>query len=220
MGACKKDETCTSTRCPWRRASRLKWFFDFYKDVTSSYVPELLPGSAPALRNHQDVFDIIRLFRAHPSTKRSELTEQYFSKRDKPPPPADQHRAFNLAVQIMSTVKCSADNQPSGLLELGTQPIQWHSDNSLVDFMAKVFPQNDTGNLHVRDDSGKIRDLKSILTAKRLKKAASLRFQGTDDLRNHLKMDIKDGVVEVFHCTSVLKEHLSVHADAQGVMTE
>jgi hypothetical protein len=108
----------------------------------------------------------------------------------------------------MSMVKCSADNQPSGLLELGTQPIQWHSDSSLAEFMVKVFPQADTGNLYLRDDSGKIRDIKSTITARRLKKVASLRFQGTDDLRNHLKMDVKDGVVEVFHYTSVLKEHL------------
>ncbi|RSM06547.1 hypothetical protein CEP52_005670 [Fusarium oligoseptatum] len=183
------------------------------------YVPELLPGSAPALRNHQDVFDIIRLFKARPNTKRSQLTQEYFSKRDKPPPPADQHRAFNLAVRIMSMVKCSADNQPSGLLELGTQPIQWHSNNSLVDFMAKVFPQADTGNLHVRDDSGRIRDIKSTITARRLKKVARLRFQGTDDLRNHLKMDVKEGVVEIFHCTSVLKEHLLAHPDLQESMS-
>lgn len=216
--ACKKTETCTTPSCLWRRSSRLKWFFGFYKDVTSFYVPELLPGSAPALRSHQDVFDIIRLLRAHPNTKRSQLTQEYFSQRDQPPPPADQHRAFNLAVRIMSMVKCSADNQPSGILELGTQPIRWHSDRSLADFMAKAFPQGDKGNLHVRDDSGKIRDLRSTVTARRLKKVACLRFEGTDDLRNHLKMDVKEGVVEVFHCTSVLKEHLTAHPDVQGVI--
>ncbi|KAI8674390.1 hypothetical protein NCS55_00763000 [Fusarium keratoplasticum] len=207
--ACQNGETCTTARCPWRRSARLKWFFDFYGDVTSFYVPELLPGSTPGLRSHEDVFDIIRLLKAQPNTKRSELTQEYFSKRDKPPPPTDQHRAFNLAVRIMSTVKCSADNQPSGLLELGTQPIQWHSDKSLVEFMAKAFPQGDTGNLHVRDGSGKIRDIKSTVTARRLEKDAGLRFRGTDDLRNHLKMDVKKGVVEVFHYTSVLKEHLT-----------
>ncbi|KAJ4193158.1 hypothetical protein NW767_010447 [Fusarium falciforme] len=183
--ACQKLETCTIASCPWRRSSRLKWFFDFYKDATSFYVPELLPGSAPGLRNHQDVFDIIRLFRACPNTKRSQLTQEYFSERDKPPPPTNQHRAFNQAVRIMLMVKCSVDNQPSGLLELGTHPIQWHSDNSLAEFMAKVFLKADTGNLHVQDESGRIRDLKSTITARRLKKIACLRFQGTNDLRNH-----------------------------------
>ncbi|KAL6694079.1 hypothetical protein J3F84DRAFT_378519 [Trichoderma pleuroticola] len=141
--------------------------------------------------------------------KRSELTHEYFSKRDKPPPSSDQHWAFNLAMQVMSMVKCSAENQPSSLLELGTQAIQWHFDESLAEFISRAFPQKDTGNLHVHDDSGEMRDIKPALTARRLKKVAGLRFQGTDDLRNHLRMDVKGGVVEIYHYTSVLREHLA-----------
>ncbi|UPK92583.1 hypothetical protein LCI18_003518 [Fusarium solani-melongenae] len=33
-------------------------------------------------------------------------------------------------------------------------------------------------------------------------------------------MDIKEGVVEIFDCTSVLKEHLIAHANAQGTIPE
>lgn len=207
--ACQNAEACTGSGCSWRRSARLEPFFDFYKYVTSSYVPDLLPASTPALRNHEDVFDIIRLLRAHPDTKRSELTNEYFSKRDRPPPSSDQHWAFNLAMQVMSMVKCSAANQPPSLLELGTQAIQWHFDESLAEFISRAFPQKETGNLHIHDDSGEIRDIKWALTARRLKKVAGLRFQGTDDLRNHLRMDIKRGVVEIYHYTSVLREHLA-----------
>ncbi|KAH0526798.1 hypothetical protein TsFJ059_010079 [Trichoderma semiorbis] len=207
--ACQNLEACANSGCSWRRSARLERFFDFYRYVTSSYVPDLLPASTPALRNHEDVFDIIRLLQAHLDTKRSELTHEYFSKRDKPPPPSDQHWAFNLAVQVMSMVKCSAENQPSSLLELGTQAIQWHFDESLAEFLSRAFPQKDTGNLHIHDDSGEIRDIKPALTARRLKKVAGLRFQGTDDLRNHLRMDVKRGVVEIYHYTSVLREHLA-----------
>lgn len=207
--ACQNVETCTNSGCSWRRSARLKRFFDYYKYVTSSYVPDLLPTSTPALRNHEDVFDIIRLLQAHPDTKRSELTHEYFSKRHKPPPSSDQHWAFNLAVQVMSMVKCSAENQPSSLLELGNQPIQWHFDESLAEFMTRAFPQRDIGNLHIHDDLGEIRDIKPALTARRLKKVAGLRFQGTDDLRNHLRMDVKRGVVDIYHYTSVLREHLA-----------
>ncbi|KAL7953232.1 hypothetical protein V8C34DRAFT_321424 [Trichoderma compactum] len=208
--ACQNTEACTSSGCPWRRPARLERFFDFYKYVTSSYyVPDLLPASTPALRNHEDVFDIIRLLRAHPDTKRSELTHECLSKRDKPPPSSDQHWAFNLAIQVMSMVKCSAENQPSSLLELGTQPIQWYFDESLAEFISRAFLQENTGNLHVHDDSGEIRDIKPALSARRLKKVAGLRFQGTDDLRSYLRMDAKKGVVEIYHYTSVLREHLA-----------
>ncbi|KAK4070722.1 hypothetical protein Trihar35433_5189 [Trichoderma harzianum] len=207
--ACQNVGTCTNSGCSWRRSARLERFFDFYKYVTSSYVPDLLPASTPALRNHEDVFDIIRLLQTHPDTKRSELAHEYFSKRDKPPPSNDQHWAFNLAVQVMFMVKCSAENQPSSLLELGTQPIQWHFDESLTEFISRAFPQKDIGNLHIHDDLGEIRDIKPALTARRLKKVAGLRFQGTDDLRNHLRMDVKRGVVDIYHYTSVLREHLA-----------
>ncbi|KAL6799895.1 hypothetical protein J3E68DRAFT_435411 [Trichoderma sp. SZMC 28012] len=207
--ACQNLEACATSGCSWRRSARLERFFNFYKYVTSSYVPDLLPASTPALRNHEDLFDIVRLLQAHPDTKRSELTHGYFSKRNKPPSSSDQHWAFNLAVQVMSMVKCSAEDQPPSLLELGTQAIQWHFDESLAEFLSRAFPQKDTGNLHVHDDSGEIRDIKSALTARRLKKVAGLRFQGTDDLRNHLKMDVKRGVVEIYHYTSVLREHLA-----------
>ncbi|KAM6485841.1 hypothetical protein HDV62DRAFT_261248 [Trichoderma sp. SZMC 28011] len=207
--ACQNLEACATSGCSWRRSARLERFFDFYKYVTSSYVPDLLPASTPALRNHEDVFDIIKLLQAHPDVKRAELTHGYFSQRDKPPSSSDQHWAFNLAVQIMSMVKCSAENQPSSLLELGTQAIQWHFDESLAEFLSRAFPQKDTGNLHIHDDSGEIRDIKSTLTARRLKKVAGLKFQGTDDLRNHLRMDVKRGVVEIYHYTSVLREHLA-----------
>ncbi|KAI5459333.1 hypothetical protein BGZ63DRAFT_361417 [Mariannaea sp. PMI_226] len=205
---CKNGEACTTSKCSWSRSVRLKRFFDFYKSITSFYVPDLLPGSTPALRNHDDMFEIVRLLRVHPNMKRSELTEKYFSERDKFPPVNDQHRAFNLAIQVMMMVTCSAEKQPSGLLELGIQPVQWNSDTSLIEFLSKAFPQTDTGNLYIRDDSGKIRDVKSAIPARRLKKVAGLRFHGTDDLRNHLRMDVKKGIVEIYHHTSVLTEHL------------
>ncbi|KAL5091256.1 hypothetical protein Trisim1_003226 [Trichoderma cf. simile WF8] len=207
--ACQNLEACANPGCSWRRSARLERFFDFYKYVTSSYVPDLLPASTPALRNHEDVFDIIKLLQAHPDVKRAELAHEYFSQRDKPPSSSDQHWAFNLAVQVMSMVKCSAENQPSNLLELGTQAIQWQFNESLAEFLSRAFPQKDTGNLHIHDDSGEIRDIKSALTARRLKKGAGLRFRGTDDLRNHLRMDVKRGVIEIYHYTSVLREHLA-----------
>ena len=55
--------------------------------------------------------------------------------------------------------------------------------------------------------------IKKALLARKLKKVAGLTFRGTDDLRNHFKLDHKTGVVEVFHHTSFLKEHLRLTKD-------
>ncbi|KAM5348999.1 hypothetical protein ACJ41O_008822 [Fusarium nematophilum] len=206
---CSGGGECETLTCSWKRSARLMPFFDFYRDVTSFYVPDLLPASKPALRSHGDLLEIIQLLQNHPTRERNELTDEHFSRRETPPSPADQHRAFNLAAQVILMVKCSAENQPSGLLELGTQPMPWRSTQTLAEFMSMAFPQHDTGNLSLRDDAGRITDVKLAISAKNLKTVAGLRFEGTDDLRNHLRLDAKKGVVEIFHFTSVLKEHLT-----------
>ncbi|RYO83798.1 hypothetical protein DL766_001420 [Monosporascus sp. MC13-8B] len=216
---CQNGQPCRGPKCPWRRSSRLEAFFGFYKEVTSSYVPELLFGSQPALRSHDDVCDIIRFLKSQQGATRSELTVQYFSRRAKDselPPIADQHRAFNIAVKIMSMVTCSAENQPSGLLELGTQPLPWHDDTSFASFITRAFPRVDIGDLEIKDNSGKTTDVKSAITARGVKKIAALSFQGTDDLRNHLRLDARNGAVEIYHYTSVLKEHLMASQSQQG----
>jgi hypothetical protein len=46
--------------------------------------------------------------------------------------------------------------------------------------------------------------------ARKLKKHAGLSFRPTDDLRIHLKLNQRTGVVEIFHHTAFLKEHLKL----------
>ncbi|PHH79457.1 hypothetical protein CDD82_2376 [Ophiocordyceps australis] len=204
---CLNGAECLPPRCKWSQSTRLNPFFSFYKHVTASYVPELLPGWKPALRSHGDIVDIILLLRARQHCTRATLTHEYFSRRDHEPSLADQHRAFNLVMQVITMVKCSAEGQPSAILELGTQPLQWHSNTCQTDFMLKAFPKSTT--LCLENSLNHSRDLKSALTARRIQKVAKLTFEGTDDLRNHLRMNPCRGTVEIYHYTSVLKEHLA-----------
>ncbi|KAH8649061.1 hypothetical protein BX600DRAFT_442333 [Xylariales sp. PMI_506] len=219
--SCRNGLECDgSNKCAWKRAPIFANYFAFYRDVTSSYVPELLYGHQPALRSHEDVADIIRLIKDRPNDLRSHLTHDYFSQRDggaKPPSPADQHRAFNTVIKVMTMVNCSAERQPSGVLdlgvELGTLPMPWHAGATFAGFLSRAFPKADVGYLNFLDHAGKSWDVKSAITARRLEKLARLSFRGTDDLRNHLRLDSRAGVVEIYHYTSVLKEHLATGSD-------
>jgi len=56
-------------------------------------------------------------------------------------------------------------------------------------------------------------DIKGALLAKRLKKHARLTFQPTDDLRCHLRLNTKNGVLELYHHAAFLKEHLRLTKD-------
>jgi hypothetical protein len=208
---CTTGQPCAISQCPWQRWTKLEPFFQYYREVTSFYVPELLPRSPPALRGHEDIFDIIQLLKDKPKVPRSQLTNDYFFNRDggrgTTPPLIDQNRAFNLAVRIMTMVNCSIESQPSGLLEFASQPVPWRSDRSLTEFLTSTFPTRDHPSLNETEGS-RSPDIKSVLTAERLQNIAGLRFKATDDLKNHLKLNQNNGIVEIYHHTSVLKEHL------------
>lgn len=80
--------------------------------------------------------------------------------------------------------------------------------------MSDLFPtQTDDPRLN-DDDLEKGIDTKGALLAKKLKKHARLRFQPTDDLTSHLRLDKRTGILGLYHHTAFLKEHLRLTKDA------
>jgi hypothetical protein len=216
---CKAGRNCQSGGCPWQRSSRLGPFFSYYRDTTASYVPDLIPGSVQSLANHKDLLAVINTIKSSPHMQRAELTDMHFSQKMTVngvkglPPLTDQNRAFSLAARVMTMVNCSAENQSDGLLELGALPVTWRSDTSFSDFIDAAFPVR--AELSLGQDSP-LQQLMpdrrarwTALTAKQLKRVAGLEFVPTDNLQNHLRLDLEHGKVEVYHHTSVLKEHLT-----------
>src|SRR5207248_295438 len=104
-------------------------------------------------------------------------------------------------------INCSRQPQSSSLLEHGTQQIRWHGDVTFSQFIDDVFPTTDHPGLN-DDDTGSSLDMKTTLTANKLKKRAGLKFRPTDDLSSHLKLDRRTGVVDIYHHTAFLKEYL------------
>lgn len=74
------------------------------------------------------------------------------------------------------------------------------------------FPKNDYPSPN-ENDLNSYQNIKNSLTARRLKKRAGLQFQATNDLRNHLRLDRKRGIVQVFHHTAFIKEQLRLTRD-------
>lgn len=214
---CEAGKDCQTARCPWQQASNLEAFFRFYRETTASYVPDLHSGSIPALRSHEDLLAIIGTLKQCADTKRDAITRAHFTQRAAArgevalPSLADQNRAFSLAARVVAMINSSAENQTDGLLESGTLPITWQDEKSFAEFLEAAFPEE--GDHTVRDDTresflpskeGKW----AKLTAKRLKKNAGLELVPTNNLQNHLRLDLKYKTVEIYHYTGVLKEHL------------
>lgn len=208
---CHNDQPCFTDDCPSQRSKRLMRFFEHYKDLTASYEPDVGLKEQYALTKHEDLFEIISQLKAHPDVPRAQLTHNIFadraSQRRPLPPPADQERAINLAVKVMIMVTCSAQYQSSDLLEHGTNWTPWQSDVSFSRFIEETFPLTDHPGVN-DDNMNSFLDMKATLTARKLKKHARLNFRATNDLRNHLRLDRKNNVVDIYHHTAFLKEHL------------
>jgi hypothetical protein len=200
---CTTEETCTSPR-----SKRLVRFFEHYKGLTAAYEPDIGPDVDPALSSHEDLFETILLLKSNPDVTRKQLAEMLNADHPerKPCHHADRQRAINLAVKVMTTVSCSTQRQPSSLLEHATNPVAWRGDATFSQFIIDVFPIIDHPSLNGDEESSS--DVKSALKARKLRKRGGLKFQAIDDLRNHLKLDRKTGVVEIYHHAAFLKEQL------------
>jgi hypothetical protein len=200
--------------CDWLLyASRIETFFQYYRAVTSLYLPELLPGSSPALNSHGDLHKLIKGLKQHIKTTRSEFTKTYFMrcKNDNaaPPPLSDQSRAVDLAVRVMMMVNCAVDEYSLGLLESGVAPLTWHNDETLVQFFEKIFPQSTHRALDTKSDFGRAPGIAAMLAAPKLKSIAKLKLEPTNDIRDHLRLDQSKGILLVYHHVGFLIACLS-----------
>lgn len=212
---CDPRRCCRSTSCPWSHSQQLSRYFEYYRYITASYLTTDPCGQAAVLKTHDDLLGIICIIKENPDTPRSELEKDYFARRGdeltKAPPAEDQSDAFNLAVRAMAMVNCSSQHHCAGFLELGSYPIPWRSSLSFSQFVESAFPKHEP--LFTENDAALAWETKTAIKATRLKKNAGLRFHPTDDLRSHLKLDRRNGIVEIYHHTAVLKQHLTCSRD-------
>jgi hypothetical protein len=211
--SCKRDRGCESPECSSQRLERLRQYFEYYKDLTAGYEPEEIAGTQSALNSHEDLFAIIKGLKEQPDKKRCEIEGSLLGARPGrlPPSPKDRERAINLAIRVMTMVNCSSQRQSSNFLEHGYSRIRWNQDMTFGDFAAAKLPRTDNPSLN--EDTDGLSDMKPVLVAKSLQKRAGLKFVPTDDLSNHLKLDVRSGEVQVFHHTAFLKENLRVTRD-------
>jgi hypothetical protein len=217
---CDAGKACTSDNCRSKRSKRLERFFEYYKDLTRLYDPDLRAGEKAALNNHEDLLNIIRCLKMNPDIARAQLADDLFGSQPEPLKvvDADQERAINMAVKAMTMTDCSANHQSPNLLEQGAFQIPWRNNTPFSQFMSDIFPQTDHPSLNDHNAESPF-DMKAGLTAKKLKKRAGISLLPTDDLRRHLKLDRKNRVVEIYHHTAFLKEHLRLTKDSPKNLT-
>jgi len=208
---CCDDKPCASKDCPFKRMKRLGRFFEHYKDIIATYEPNAKNGEGTGtLTCHEDLLKIFVLPKTAPELTRAQIRSQLLKNRQA----ADEEGAIDIAVKIMIMVNCSADlRSTSGLQDR----VGWPNCMCFAQFVSSLFPiPTDNPRVNEGDekkDLEKVVDIKGALLTKKLRKHAGLIFQPTDDLRSHLRFNKKNGILEVYHHTSFLKEHLRLTKD-------
>jgi hypothetical protein len=199
-GGCTGNPRCEKTTCPWNRRTRVQPALLRYSRLCSYYMP--VSTTNQALRCHQDLLNIIYLIKEKANQSKEELMGQSFRTHI---PISDQERAFNLAASILLSINCGLTGDHTDNLEDSEFTFPWTPGFSVTGFVGEAFRKNST----IQQTGNVLSIIGPGLTAKRLKDKTGLQFQPTDDMRSHLRIDIKLRVVYLFDCTAVLEEMLS-----------
>ncbi|KAK5659161.1 hypothetical protein OQA88_1251 [Cercophora sp. LCS_1] len=217
---------CPRYYCPWgRRFEVLATFFEYYRQETRGYLPHSHGGGSQALRNNQDLADIITLLRTSSAAKtREQCMEEYFASRTQNQPSAiplvDQERAFVLAAKIITMVAVNLPTHRDAITTVALSredlrrelpDCRWLKSQSLQVAILDAFPPH--------GEKVNLGTIKPTLTATNLIRLAKLQIKGTNDLRCHLQLDPKSGKVWIFHHTVFMKEHLTTTRPKQGQST-
>ena len=202
-GGCVGNPKCKTTLCSWKGRDRVQPALSRYIRLCSYYTP--VSTTHHALRCHQDLLEIMNLIKEEPNQSKEESMEQFFAGRQTHIPISDQERAFNLAISILLSINCGVPGSHADNLEDSEFAIPWTTELSVAAFVDEAFRKNSK----VQQIGNVSSIMGSSLTAKRLKDKTRLHFQPTDDMRSHLRIDVRLRIVYLFDCTAVLEEMLS-----------
>lgn len=147
----------------------------------------------------------MNLMKNEANQSKEELMDHFFAARRTQVPVSDQEGAFNLAVSILLSINCGVPGNHADNLEDSEFAFPWTTGLSVATFVDEAFRKSST--VHQTGNVSSI--IGPGLTAKCLKDKTGMQFQPTDDMRSHLRVDLRSRVVYLFDCTAVLEEMLS-----------
>lgn len=214
---CPAGKTCTAGDCPNVRAIRLQRYLQYYKAIINTYL-EASPDGARAIESFGDIFAIVEALKANPDVTHSELCQLAYASSKAKSSPSDQSDGLALAIRIFLMVDPTALHHSSDRLEKGTFRVHWKNDVPFSKYLQDIFP---LGNHHALSyaNSEQSEDIRARLKATKLVKRLGITIRGTSDIRNHLHLDRRLKVLEIFHYTSFLKEQLRVTKDVDDCMS-
>ncbi|KAB8356700.1 hypothetical protein FH972_024276 [Carpinus fangiana] len=205
--ACEQDQACIGTACPAERLRHLKTFFNHFEETIATYDAVESVSRQATLKSLDNLLGALERLKTSSHMTRQQAIPTVFQLQQKQLAQEDARKelALNMVVEIAFLVTCAGQRHSLSALERGMHSAPWKSDDTFITFIIDSFPQAEEQS---ERKGGNAVDFEGCLTAYHLRKEAKLRFQPTNDLRNHLKLDRKSGVLEIFHHAAFLKEQL------------
>lgn len=179
------------------------------------------PENSHALRSHGDLLNIIELLRQNPNSSKEDIVTLCFNPQKVTTATRDneQERAVEVAARLMTMMRSQTVAGSFDSIEFDHPLPGWIKDKTIAQFVQGIWPHLDHANKGsgIADETEEL--IRSTLTARALCKRARVTFEGTDDLRNHLRLDVKSGRVQIFHHVGLLKEMLRVTKNQTSMVT-
>lgn len=210
---CNKDNTdgCLGSGCARCRAPQLQRYLQYYKTIVSIYL-DANPASGRLIDTREALFQVLAVLKANPNATLSQLGQLAFNQSHPSSSAQAQREAIKLALKVLIMVDSSALHHSSDRLERGNFRFAWKGDVALCDYLQDIFPSSDHHILS-HANTEQFVDMKRQLKAVSLKKDLGITISATSDIQNHLRLDRRNNVLEIYHYTAFLKEQLRVTRD-------
>ncbi|KAH8193668.1 hypothetical protein TruAng_012165 [Truncatella angustata] len=211
---CDSNRPC-SDQCPGSRYEKLARYVQFCKAVVD---PEHDESTLRAfLRDEAKLLEIVRVLRSNPDITREELERVVKhmivgTVTIIPPTVLVGH-----AVKIMTMLDSAPALQTSPQrLENAEARVPWSPKSTFSEFVEQAFPTTKHSILsdHTHSD---FNEFIGDLSAVNIRNALKVSIRGTSILQDHLKLDRRSNVLEIYHHTAFIKEQLRQTKDAKDL---
>jgi len=203
-------------------SSRFDAYFDHYCSVVcpAASGDAVIELDTPALRSHADLLDCVEIIVQNPNITFKAFVAEAVDRRSADASPREREHVARVVAEIAFAINCMLRDYHSDNFTVGgSRHARWEEDVSFLDFIENAFrlglqpaqtspePQPQPQQQARRAETIVAR--KSSLKAWKLIKRCGIRIKGTDNLLEHLELDLKTMTLKVFHQVSFLRAHLA-----------
>lgn len=194
--------------------SRFKAFFDHYCSIVcpASLGNVVIELETPALGSHADILSCIEIIVQNPKISFNGFATTILGSKSTESSLREKEHLAKVTVQVAFGINCTLrDYYADGFMNGRSHHAKWEGDVSFLHFMESAFNLESHG-IQAPEQQLRYREMitrKTSLKAWKLTKRYGIKIKGTENLLEHLVLDLETRTLKVFHQLSFLRAHLT-----------